>query len=90
MISTVKVFNFGPRGNFVPLFQKCLLSLKRILQKNEQHTSCRITLDLQIWFCSFFVHDSSKETKELARKSPKFPCGPKLETFTAIERAFTE
>jgi hypothetical protein len=33
------------------------------------------TLDLQIWFCSFFAHDSSTEATELEKKkkSPKFP-----------------
>jgi hypothetical protein len=56
--------------------------LKRVLQKNEENESCRKTLDLQIRFCSFFVDDSSTEATELARKSPKFPCGPKVEAFT--------
>jgi hypothetical protein len=70
---TVKAFNFGPHGNFGP-FQKGVLSLKRVLQKkNEENKSCRKTLDLQIRFCSFFVHDSSKKATELARESPKFP-----------------
>jgi hypothetical protein len=32
---TVKAPNFGPHGNFGPLFQKGLLSWKRVLQKNE-------------------------------------------------------
>jgi hypothetical protein len=71
--NTVNAPNFGPHGNFGPLFQKRLLSLKRILQKNEENKSCRNTLDIQIWFCSFLVHDSSKEATELARKGPKFP-----------------
>jgi hypothetical protein len=53
---TVKAPNFGPHGNFGPLFQKGLLSLKRVLQKNEENKSCRKTLDLQIWFCSFFLY----------------------------------
>jgi hypothetical protein len=53
-----------------------LLSLKRVLQKNEDNKSCRKTLDLKIWFCSCLVHDSSKEATELAKKSPK------LEAFT--------
>jgi hypothetical protein len=70
--NTVKAPNFGPHGNFGPLFQKGLLSLKRALQKNEEDKSCRKTSYLQIWFCSFFVHDSTEAT-ELARKSPKFP-----------------
>ncbi len=80
--STVKAPNFGPHGHFGPLFQKGFLSLKRLLQKNEENKSCRKTFDLQIRYCSFFVHDSSTEATELARKSPKFRCGPKLEAFT--------
>ncbi len=54
-IDTVKAPNVGPHGNFGPLFQKGLLSLKRILQKNEENKSCRNTLDLQICFCSYLV-----------------------------------
>ncbi len=50
--------------------------------KIEENKSCRKTLDLQIRFCSFFVHDSSTDATELARKNPKFPWGPKLEPFT--------
>ncbi len=34
--------------------------------------SCRTTLDLQIWYCSFLVHDSSKEDMELAKKVQRF------------------
>jgi hypothetical protein len=71
--NTVKAPIFGPHGKFGHLFQKGLLSLKRVLQKNEENESCRKTLDLQIRFCSFFVQDSSTEATELARKSPKFP-----------------
>ncbi len=71
--TTVKAPNFGPHGNVGPLFQKGLLSLKRILQKNEENKSCRKTLDVQICFCSYFLHDSSKEATELAKKGPKFP-----------------
>jgi hypothetical protein len=67
---TVKAPNFGPHENFGPLFQKGLLTLKRVLQKNEENKRCRKTLDLQIRFCSFFVHDSSTEATELPRKSP--------------------
>ncbi len=48
-------------------------------RKNKENKSCWRTLDLEIRFCSFFVHDSSTE---LARKSPKFPSDPKLEAFT--------
>jgi hypothetical protein len=40
--TTVKASNFGL------LFQKGLLSLKRVLQKNEENKICRTTLDLQI------------------------------------------
>ncbi len=69
----VKAPNFGPHGNFGPLFQNGLLSLNRVLQNNEENKSCRQRLDLQIRFCSFFVHGSSKEATELARESPKFP-----------------
>jgi hypothetical protein len=75
---TVKAPNFGPHGNVGTLSQKGLLSLKRVLQKNEENKICRKPLDLQIWFCSFFAHDSSSEATELARK------GPKLEAFTLI------
>jgi hypothetical protein len=82
--TTVKAPNFGPHGNIEHLFQEGLLSLKRVLQKNKENKSCRKTLDLQVWFCSFFVHDSSTEATELARKSPKFPRGPKLGAFTVI------
>jgi hypothetical protein len=82
VLSTVKAPNFGPRGNFGPFFPKGLLSLKRVLQKNEENGSCRKTVDLQIRFCSFFVHDSSTWATELARKSPKLPWCPKLEAFT--------
>ncbi len=39
-ITTVKAPKFGPQGNFGPLFQKGLLSLKRVLQKNEENKSC--------------------------------------------------
>jgi hypothetical protein len=80
--NTVKAPNFGPHGHLGPLFQKDLLSLQRVLQKNEENTSFRKTLDLQNRFCSFFVHDSSTEAIERARKSPKFPWGPKLEPLT--------
>jgi hypothetical protein len=72
-MNTVKAPNFGPHGNFGPLFQKWLLSLKLILQKNEENKSCRNTLDLQICVCSYLVHDSSKEATELAEKGAKFP-----------------
>ncbi len=66
-------------------FQKGLLSLKRILQKGEENTSCWKNLDLQIRSRSFFVHDSSTEATELARKNPKFPWGPKLEALTVLK-----
>ncbi len=46
LLHTVKAPNFGPHGNLGPLFQKGLLSLKRVLQKNEENKSCRKTLDL--------------------------------------------
>jgi hypothetical protein len=62
-----------------------LLSLKHARQENEENKSCIKTLDLQIWFCSFFVHDSSTEATELLRKSPKFSWGPKLEAFTVVK-----
>ncbi len=48
-------------------------------KKNRQNESCRKTLDLQTWFCSFLVHDSSKEATELAKKCPKFLWGLTLE-----------
>jgi hypothetical protein len=82
---TVKASNFGPHGNFGPLFQNNFLSSKRFLQKNEENKSCRKTLDLQIWFCSLLVHDSlKKKLQNVQEKGPKFPCGPKLEAFTVI------
>ncbi len=85
LLSTVKAPNFGPHGNIGPLFQKGLLSLRRVLQKNiENNESCSKTLGLQIRFCSFLVHDSSKQATELARKSPKFSWGPKLEAFRVL------
>jgi hypothetical protein len=68
VVDTVKAPNFGPHGNSGPLFQKGLLSLKRIVQKNEENKSCRKPLDLQICFCSYFVHDSSKEATQLIAK----------------------
>jgi hypothetical protein len=67
---------------FGPLFQKRLVSPKRVVKKNEENKSCRKTSELQIRVCSFLVHDSSNETTELARKCPKFPSGPKLGAFT--------
>jgi hypothetical protein len=70
--STVKTSNFGPHGNFGPLFQKDLLSLKRIVQKKEEDKNCRKTLDLQIRFCSFLVCVSSKEATELAKDCQSF------------------
>jgi hypothetical protein len=57
--------------NHEPLFQKGLLSSKRILQKNEENKSCRKTSDLKFGFCSFLVHDSSKEAEELPEISSK-------------------
>jgi hypothetical protein len=50
-IGTVKAPNFGPHGNFGPLFQKGLLLFKSVLQKNDENKSSRKTLDLQIRFC---------------------------------------
>jgi hypothetical protein len=73
ILYTVEASNFGPHGNFGTVFQKGLLSLKRVLQKNGENESCRKTLDLKTRFSSFLVHDSSKEATELAKKGPKFP-----------------
>jgi hypothetical protein len=70
-IGTVKAPKFGPHGNFGPLFQKSLLSLKRILPKNEEDKCCRKTLDLHVCFCSYLLHDSSKEATKLAKKKVK-------------------
>ncbi len=78
---TVIAPNFGPHWNFGHLFQKCLLSLKRVLQKNEENKSGRKFLDLQIRFRSFLFTIYSKTPQDL-QKSPKFPWGPKLEAFT--------
>jgi hypothetical protein len=80
--------NFGPHGNFGLLFQKGLLSLKRVLQENEHNKSCGKHLDLHIRFYSFLVHDSSKEATELAKIGPKFPQAPKLEAFTVLVLSF--
>jgi hypothetical protein len=82
--ATVEAPNFAPLGNFGPLFQKSLLSLKRVLQKNNENESCRNPLDLQIRFYSFLVHDSSKEVTELANKGPKFPWGPRLQALRVV------
>jgi hypothetical protein len=71
-IGTVKAPNFGPHGNFGLLFQKGLLSLKRILQQIEENKSFRKTLDLKICFCSYFVYDSSKKATELENKVQSF------------------
>jgi hypothetical protein len=77
-IRTVKVSNFGP------FFYKACCShfLKRVLQKNKWNISCRQTFDLQSRFCTFLAQNSPKEATDLARNGPKFPWGPKLETFT--------
>jgi hypothetical protein len=40
-MNTVKASNFGPHESFGPLFQKGLLSSKRVLQRNEENESCR-------------------------------------------------
>ncbi len=49
----IKAPNFGPHGNFGSLFQKGLLSLKRVLQENEHNKSSRKTVDLQVFiFCT--------------------------------------
>jgi hypothetical protein len=53
-IHTVKAPNFGPHGNFGPLFQKGLLPLKRVLQRNKENKRFRKYFDLHIRFCSFF------------------------------------
>jgi hypothetical protein len=39
------------------------------------------TLDLQIWFCSFFVQDSSKEAAELAKKKSKLSMRSRVRGF---------
>jgi hypothetical protein len=80
-VYTVKAPNFGPHGNFGILSQKGLLSLKRILQKNEENKSCGKTLDLKIGFCSYLVHDSSKEATELAKKKSKVSMRSKVMGF---------
>jgi hypothetical protein len=46
--STVKAPNFGPHGNFGPLFQNGLLSLKRVLQKMK-----RIKVVEELWIYKF-------------------------------------
>jgi hypothetical protein len=71
--SRPRAFNFGRHGNFGPLFQKGLLSSKRVLQKNEENKNVEKKSDLQIRFCSFLVQDSSKEATELAKKDQNFP-----------------
>jgi hypothetical protein len=47
-MTTVKASNFGPHGNFGPVFQKGLLLLKRILHKKEEDKSWRKTLDYKL------------------------------------------
>jgi hypothetical protein len=73
IVHTVEASNFGTHGNFGPVFQKGLLSLKRVLKKNGENESCRKTLDLKTYFCSFLAHDSLKEALELTKKGQKFP-----------------
>jgi hypothetical protein len=77
----VKASNLELHGNFGPLFQNGLLSSKRIPQKNEAIKSCRKTPDLQIWFCSFSVHGSSKEATELGKKKSKVSLSSKVRGF---------
>ncbi len=82
---TIKASNFGPRRNLGLLQNKGLLTWKCVLQKIKNNISCRNALDVQIRFWSFLVHNSPYEPTELARKGPKFPWGPKFETFTVNE-----
>jgi hypothetical protein len=74
--------NFGPHVNSELVFPNDLLSPKRVLLKNEEHESCRQIFHLQIWFCSFLIHYSSKEASERARKVSTFLWGSKLDAFT--------
>ncbi len=61
---TVKAPNFGPHGNFGPLFQNGLLSLKRVLQKNEENKSCRNTSFIfRTWFIPRSYRTCKKKSK---------------------------
>jgi hypothetical protein len=67
--TTVKAPKFGPL-----LFQKALVSMKRVIQKNEKRI--KVTEKLKIYkFGSvhFLIHYSSKEATELATNGPRFP-----------------
>jgi hypothetical protein len=68
-LDIVNASNFGPHGNFGPLFQMGSLSSRRVQQQIEGNASCRRTLDLQtIKLGSVHLLDSSKEATELAKK----------------------
>jgi hypothetical protein len=74
--STVKTSNFGPHANFELFFLEGLALSKRVLRKNEESENCRKTWNLQIRFCRFLVHISSKEATELPRKGATFSWRP--------------
>jgi hypothetical protein len=61
------------------LFQKGLLSSKRVQQENGENKSCRKTFDLQTLFCTVFIQISSKKAMDLARIGPTFPQDAKLD-----------
>jgi hypothetical protein len=68
---TVKVHNFGPHGNFGPLFQMGLLSLKRVLQKNEKNECCYVveTLLMQKFGSDHFWYMThQKKVRNLKKK----------------------
>jgi hypothetical protein len=73
---TVKACNFGADENLEPLFKKCLLSSKRVLQNIEENKSCTKTIDLQIRFCSFFlymIHPKMLPNLQKTKKGQTFP-----------------
>ncbi len=80
--NTVKASNFGPHGNFGPLFQKGLLSSKCVLQKKRREwklqNSFRSTDLVLIIFGTWF---HPKKLRNLQKNGPKFPWGLKLEAF---------
>jgi hypothetical protein len=81
--TTVKAPNFGPHGNFDLFFRRACY------QKSEENNkSCRKTLDLQICFCSYLVHDSSKEATELAKERSKVSLRSKVRGFYGMFHIF--
>jgi hypothetical protein len=80
--NTVETLNFEPHGNFGPLFQKSLPSLKCILQNHEENQSCGKKMrSKNLNVCSYLVQDSSKHAMELAKKRSKVSMRSKVMGF---------